>query len=267
LVRLRERGVPTIFLDRKPPGNLDFPFVGPDNLSAADVAIRHLGRLGHTRIAGLFGVQDDGSPQQERLAGYHAALESRGLIYDERLVSYPSEDETGIDAAKRLLDLPSECVPTAIFCSTPYLALNVVDAVRLRRAAGRDDIVIPRTLSVIGFDSVPALDSARPRIARVYYNTSLLGQRAIAKLVALRDDPDDPHARGDTLIDAFKITDAESVARPGERSEPTRPVANRVSLRRPARATGSRRSARPERNTARDTPVIAAASRRSREER
>jgi DNA-binding LacI/PurR family transcriptional regulator len=238
LARLAGRGVPTIFLDRKPAGKLTIPFVGVDNRGAAVVAVRHLYGLGHTRIAGLFGLQGDGSPHQERLAGYRAEVEALGLTYDDRLVSYPAEGETGIDAAQRLFDLPDEQAPTAVFCATHYLALDLVETVRLRRAAGQDDVVIPKTLSVIGFDNAPALDSARPRVARVYYDVGLLGQTVIGKLVALRENPANPEARRDVRIDAFKVAEAESVAPPLARSEPARPIANRVSRRRPPRPSG-----------------------------
>jgi LacI family transcriptional regulator len=267
LARLAGRGVPTVFLDRKPPGKLAAPLVGPDNRTASALAVRYLHGLGHTQIAGLFGVQGDGSPHQERLAGYRTELEALGLTYDDRLVFYPAEGENGIDAARRLFDLPSELAPTAVYCAAHYLALDVVETVRLRRLAGQDDVVIPKTLSVIGLDNVPALDSARPRVARVYYDTGLLGQTAIAKLVALRDGPADPDARRDALIDAFKISEAESVAPPVARNEPARPVANPVSRRRPPRRPGPGRPPHPNGDDPRTTPTISVTGPRGRKTR
>ena len=67
--------------------------------------------------------------------------------------------ETGVAAANRLLDLSPR--PTAIFASNDEMAAGVVHAAHHR------GIVVPRDLSVVGFDDTPVAAHIWPPLTTV----------------------------------------------------------------------------------------------------
>src|SRR3954453_20365216 len=90
LERLRDRGVPTVFVDR-PSTSTVADLVTSDNRSGARRACEHLIEHGHTRIAmlgGLLGLHGEGDVYTtvERRRGYEDALERHGLAYGTKLV-------------------------------------------------------------------------------------------------------------------------------------------------------------------------------------
>jgi DNA-binding LacI/PurR family transcriptional regulator len=213
--RLAARGVPIVFVDRRPPATIEAPFVGLDETKAAEEAIAHLRRRGHRRIGGLFGVQDDTTPHPARLAGYRAALSRRGQIFDDRLIRcLKSEGADGVRLAQELIDLPPEIRPTAIFCATNALALAVVEAVKRRRAAGQNDVEIPRTLSVLAFDHGPVPESAHPRINRASLDVRALAQVVLDKVSPPSDAVNEAPLDREVQVGSIRVSDGDSIAPP-----------------------------------------------------
>ena len=66
-----------------------FPSVSVDNEQGARMAVSHLARLGHTRIAHIAGPQEV-STGVGRLKGFREAMASHGLEVDEDLIAYAS---------------------------------------------------------------------------------------------------------------------------------------------------------------------------------
>src|SRR5215813_2558816 len=73
----------------------EFPFVDVDNVEAARVAVDHLIKLGHRRIACILNAAPDhtGGEATDRLRGYQLALDSHGLSFQDSLVRYADFDE------------------------------------------------------------------------------------------------------------------------------------------------------------------------------
>jgi LacI family transcriptional regulator len=151
LLRLRERGLPIVFLDRKPPRALDGDHVGTDNLGAAARLVSQLIHMGHRRIACLTNI-DWVSTVQERVRGYERALESAGVAPDDALLAKwevregEGETEAMIRTLRGLLDQATP--PTALFAINDTLALAAIDALR------EMGLSVPEDLSVAGFDGL-----------------------------------------------------------------------------------------------------------------
>jgi LacI family transcriptional regulator len=115
-----------------------------DDAQAADDMTTHLINLGHRRIGFIIGHPDHMASDQ-RLFGYHRALDRAGVAYEPALVTQGQFDfDSGAAAAKLLLDQPQP--PTAIFASNDDMAAGVL------AVAHRRGIAVPADLSVAGFD-------------------------------------------------------------------------------------------------------------------
>jgi LacI family transcriptional regulator len=174
LDRLVRNSFPIVFLDREVPG-LAIPAVLLDSVHSARVAVRHLIRLGHTRI-GMVAGRDRISSTIERVRGYREALAEAGIAFDpDLLVSGGSRTEAARDATDRLLDVQPR--PTALFVGNNLMTIGAVAAVRAR---GLD---IPGDVAVVGFDDFSWADVFRPRLTTVAQPTYELGRTAAEVLV------------------------------------------------------------------------------------
>src|SRR5688572_12512629 len=104
--------MPSVLLARRPPGYKG-AFVGTDNVQAAQLAVRHLVDLGHSRIAHVTRDEPVASAV-ERLAGYRAELRRARLPFDRSLVlSAPQTADGAAAIVPKLLSINPR--PTAVF--------------------------------------------------------------------------------------------------------------------------------------------------------
>src|SRR6267378_402144 len=80
--------VPLVLMNRLAP-DYSFPSVSVDNEQGARMAVTHLARLGHTRIAHVAGPQE-ASTGTSRLRGFRDGMAMHGLAVDEDLIAYSS---------------------------------------------------------------------------------------------------------------------------------------------------------------------------------
>ncbi len=94
---------------------------------------------------------------QEKLLGYAEALAEAGIAIDDvpMVQAHPWER----DAARLILDVAPEA--TAILSMSAMQAIAVMDEARLR---GR---IVPRDLSVIGYNDIPEAARANPPLTTV----------------------------------------------------------------------------------------------------
>jgi DNA-binding LacI/PurR family transcriptional regulator len=170
-----ERRLPIVVVDD--PRLEGVPFVGIDDRGAARAAAAHLLALGHRRVAVLTdrlrpdGRQGRADPDRQRsavdgtararLAGYEDAFRQAGLDWGEVWVEECAANtaEAGCRGAATLLDQSPR--PTAILGITDLLALGALWAARQR------GVRVPETLSVAGFDDLPAAAAAVPPLTTV----------------------------------------------------------------------------------------------------
>ncbi len=165
--RLCEQGVPVVAVGRY---ELDIPHVAVDDVAAAACAVEHLTALGHRQIAFLGGPLNS-TTVQDRYSGYSAALMRVGEPLDERLVvQTPLTLEGGAQAIGRLV--AGGAPFTAVFAATDEVAFGAMSALR------EHGLLIPRDVSVVGFDDVVMSAHSDPPLTTIHVPARELGQAA-----------------------------------------------------------------------------------------
>lgn len=177
LTELSREGVPVVIVDDQ--REQATPWVRADDTGGAYNAVRHLIELGHRRIAHIQGPSEY-LVSHDRHEGYLRALAEAGVALDPDLIQQGDFlPPSGYACALRLLDLPLEARPTAIFASTDQMAYGVL------RAADERGIVVPRDLALVGFDDDAPSAHVHPPLTTVHQPSFEMGQEAIKLLLAL----------------------------------------------------------------------------------
>jgi LacI family transcriptional regulator len=141
--------------------------VAPENRAGAAALALALADLGHERFAILAGPREL-LTAVDRASGFAEALAARGLTAP--VVIHGAFDRDGGFAAA------SEVDGSAVTC---VFAVNDVMAVGALAAFRDRGIVVPRDLSVAGFDDIPTLRDHVPALTTVRLPLSDLGERAL----------------------------------------------------------------------------------------
>ncbi|WP_258163457.1 LacI family DNA-binding transcriptional regulator [Rhizobium sp. TH2] len=151
-----------------------YPSVVPDEVIGGRTATRSLIKLGHRRIATITGELFM-EAAQDRLIGYREALAEAGITYEDSLVVEGNWSPTsGFEAAQRLLSLEER--PTAIFCQNDKMAMGCFIALA---EAG---LVIPRDMSVVGYDDDELARHLRPQLTTLELPHRPMGAWAVQQL-------------------------------------------------------------------------------------
>jgi LacI family transcriptional regulator len=166
-----------VVVDPLLPLNDRIPAVSAAHSAGADHAVKHLLGLGHRRIGAITGPRG-WIATEERLRGYHAALAAAGILAEPELVVESNfEIESGLRAARRLLDLHEP--PTAIFGFNDNVAIGALQAARER------GLRVPEDLSVVGFDDVEAAEIVTPALTTIRQPLAEMGRMAVSLLERL----------------------------------------------------------------------------------
>jgi len=170
---LRFRKVPLVFVD-----------VGPHVPGVSNIrvnyqhgirqAVQHLAALKHTRIAFVAGPSTLKSAMARKSA-FERAMQETGLeVPPQMIVEGDHRMEGGMRALVQLAGLPQR--PTAILCSNDMTAVGVM------REAYEYGIVIPRDLSLVGFDDIRLSQFTTPPLTTVQMSQTLLAEYAFQAL-------------------------------------------------------------------------------------
>ena len=171
--KLLQDGVPFVLVGRHPDERVNY--VDVDNVGGARMAVEHLIRLGHTRIATITGPASM-AHGEDRLVGYRQALEAHHLPVDEKLIVEGDYTEpSGSMGAQRLL--PAS--PTAIFAASDMMAIGALKA--LREAGLR----LPDDIALVGFDDLQIAAAVEPALTTVRQPIERLGSMAVDLLLDL----------------------------------------------------------------------------------
>jgi LacI family transcriptional regulator len=166
--------IPQIFILRTTK-NLDTSSVTGNDAEGIAMAVEHLVRLGHTKIAHIAGPQDV-SAGLVRLRAFRESLRDQGLAVDEGLIVPTAcfREEDGAAALAALLDSGQEF--TAVVAGNDMLALGCYDVVAAR------GLSCPADLSIVGFNGMPFLDKIAPPLTTVglsHYNIGVEAARLL----------------------------------------------------------------------------------------
>ncbi|GAA0673090.1 LacI family transcriptional regulator [Sphingomonas insulae] len=173
-----EHDVPVV---RIAPGS-DFdrtPQVRMDDRAAARTMTEHLLSLGHRDIAFVLGNPKH-SASERRWLGFQDAMTAAGITPDPRRVFQGDfRFRSGLEAADALFGTSPH--PTAVFASNDEMALGVLVA------AMRNQIAVPRSVSIVGFDDVAIARMAWPQLTTIRQPNFEMGAAAIDLLIERRN--------------------------------------------------------------------------------
>lgn len=174
--RCRTLGIPVVGLNRVPdePG---CPGIGPANRAGIGLAVAHLVRLGHRRIAHVAGPQTVSTGYERRL-GYERALLEHGLEQDPRLLSF-SIDYT-IEEGRRacVALLAGGASFTAIVAANDLIALGCCHELAAQ------GLRCPEDVAVTGFNDLECDAGVSPVLTSVSIGYAAMARRAADLLLA-----------------------------------------------------------------------------------
>jgi LacI family transcriptional regulator len=175
LKRLGNHGVPVVSVNRRL--DAEGPSISLDDEAGMRMALEHLIRLGHRRIAYIGGPAGNDIARR-RLAGYKGALHASGLRVPSRLVTHSSHHEQGgLDAMERLLK--EDKGPTAVAVWSVTVAVGVLAAIR------RSGLAVPSDISVIALHDAPIVDYLDPPLATVRLPIAKMAKAAVDSVLDL----------------------------------------------------------------------------------
>ncbi|MFM5205568.1 substrate-binding domain-containing protein, partial [Aeromonas veronii] len=132
--------------------------------------------LGHTAIGCITGPHSR-APANQRQAGFEQALQEAGLTLNPDWIQEGDFDcASGHQAMTRLLALPER--PTALFVCNDMMAMGAISA------AHQTGLVIPRDISIVGYDNVALAEFMSPPLTTVNQPKEELGRLAVTRLLA-----------------------------------------------------------------------------------
>ena len=142
---------------------------------------KHLGELGHTRVAMVTGRRSFRSAH-ERRAGFEEGLGEFGVeVLPEYVAQGDYTFESGLARGAELIDLDPP--PTAIFAANDEMAAGVMQSALI---AG---LKVPDELSVVGFDNFQTATRIWPRLTTVATPSRDVGMLAARQLLRAAHDP------------------------------------------------------------------------------
>jgi LacI family transcriptional regulator len=160
-----------------------------NDLESCASMTEQLAALGHQRISFIIGNPDHAAVL-DRYRGYLKGLSSCGLRLDKSLVAQGFNSyDSGVQCARKLLNVAATKRPTAIFASNDEMAAGVL-AVAHSMGLG-----VPENLSVVGYDDAPLASQVWPALTTIRQPIPDMAAKAAELLLGfLRGEPAD-HAK------------------------------------------------------------------------
>ena len=157
--------------------------IGSDNYQGGYEAARHLVALGRRKVAFLGGASSHYPEFFERYRGYVCALKETGANAASALqVDAISTEQSGHAAAAELL--ARGLAFDGIVAASDLIAIGAIRALQGR------GIDVPRDVSIIGFDDLPAATFANPPLTTIAQDTRLAGELLVDSLLSqVRGEP------------------------------------------------------------------------------
>ena len=186
--------VPVVFVNSEI-GENPYDLFPIENREGAARVVTHLIEQGHTRIAAIAGPAGS-ADVEERLVGYHDALEQNGLT-PETIIEGAFTQESGYEAGKKIVDRSPR--PDAVFACNDYMAIGAMAAFR---EAG---VRVPDDIAVAGFDDIANARYANPPLTTVHVPVYEIGNRAGKRLIERIQSDQPPAAEQFRLSHDLKI--------------------------------------------------------------
>jgi len=175
-------GLPVVAVEAGPQDGV--PSVAVDQHQGARLATEHLLALGHETVYHLAGPPD-WTESRDRMEGWLAAMHAAGAAAPAPLRG-DWRPRSGYELGRQLIDLPDL---TAVFVANDQMALGFL---RLLHEHGR---VVPRDVSIVGFDDIPEAAYFTPPLTTVRQDFNEMGRRCLHVLLDQIDGAGDGDVR------------------------------------------------------------------------
>ncbi|MBO0812492.1 MAG: LacI family DNA-binding transcriptional regulator [Microlunatus sp.] len=175
LGRLRDRGTPTVLVDR-PAEDHPYSSVWVDDVAGGRLAAQHLLETGRRRIAFVGGpatlrqVADRRSGADQAVAGTGATLE----VIEADSLSVDDGNKIGAVIAAR----PAADRPDAIFAANDLVAIGLMQTLALM-----DHRLVPGEIALIGYDDIDFAAAAVIPLSSIRQPAELIGRTAVELLI------------------------------------------------------------------------------------
>ncbi|TQJ30095.1 LacI family DNA-binding transcriptional regulator [Microbacterium sp. SLBN-146] len=176
LARLRERGIPTVLVDRS--SDADVSSVSVDDVAGGRLAAEHLLATGRRRLA-FVGGPTSIRQVADRLEGARQAVDAHPDATLEVIETTALSVLAGRAAGEQLRRRDASNRPDAIFAANDLLAVGVLQALVM---LGR--IVVPDEIAIIGYDDIDFAAAAVVPLSSIRQPSELIGSRAVELLLA-----------------------------------------------------------------------------------
>ncbi|MHB1171831.1 MAG: LacI family DNA-binding transcriptional regulator [Lacisediminihabitans sp.] len=182
LVRLRERGIPAVLVDRGSEGS-GVSSVSVDDVAGGRMAVDHLIGTGRTRIA-FVGGPFDIRQVADRFEGARAAVAAHPGVSLEVITIDALTVLAGRMEGEKLLERQPADRPDAIFTANDLIAVGVLQALVMK-----GDVRVPDDIALIGYDDIDFVSATVVPMSSIRQPSALIGQTAVQILLEEAADP------------------------------------------------------------------------------
>lgn len=210
LAELQARGTPVVLVDSLSPSGHHCA-VAVDDVLGGDLAVSHLLREGHERIAFAGGPPDLRQVSQRRDGAVRAIARAGGSLSDLVLIDTPALNvASGQAAAAAIADIAPPDRPTGVFAANDLVAFGLLREMTQRK------IKVPADVAIVGYDDIDIAAAAAVPLSSVRRPRQVIGSTAVQLLEeeALRPDA---HKHRQVIFAPELETRASSLGRPRAR--------------------------------------------------
>ncbi|KAF5053089.1 MAG: LacI family transcriptional regulator [Sphaerochaeta sp.] len=151
-------------------------FIDMANITAVFALVTYLYENGHRQIGMVTSTIKSGNILM-RERGFEQALRAKGLSFDDEALFNVEPGFQGAYSTMKELLLSHRALPQALFCYNDVAAFGVMKALK---EAG---YVIPRDISIIGFDDLPMSSMMDPHLTSIKVPNKQIGRMAAQALL------------------------------------------------------------------------------------
>ena len=173
--QMKTTTMPTVLFDNFIDGNENVAYLGTDSREGIHMAVEHLVKLGHKKIAFLNG--SSGSfVADERQEAFENAVKEYNIDCNTRMMA---RDDFVANSAYQHVPAFLEEGATAIVCGSDLIAQGAIET--CIKAGYR----VPEDVSIIGFDNIPIAANTVPPLTTISQERNKLGRGAFLVLESL----------------------------------------------------------------------------------
>jgi LacI family transcriptional regulator len=176
LARLEQLSTPVVLVDSKS-ASTGRCSVSVDDVQGGEIAVTHLLRGGHQRIAFVGGPLTLRQVTDRRDGALRAMKRASGSATDLLVIETAAPTvSAGRQAGAALARLPAEERPTAAFCANDLIALGLLQEL------AQEQVRVPEDFAIVGYDDIEFAAAAAVPLSSVRQPREQLG-RAAARLL------------------------------------------------------------------------------------